>query len=91
MPKWHSKHKLKSKEIALQRVAERKAAMAYQRDTILESDNFYVDNLRALNRRISSGKVPSRLWKSIRDSLAMTSLRRAAGYNLRQSIHLMAL
>lgn len=89
MAKWLRKDKHRRKQRPINTPAIPPEVLAIKRDTILENDDSYIQNVRSLNRRIWSGKVPAWKWKSIRDSIAMSALRRAH-VSFRESLQLMA-
>jgi hypothetical protein len=66
-----------------------KIAPNVERDTILNADPVYIDNVRQLKNNITNGIVPKEMWPRIQPSLAMAALRRA-GLNMRRSVELLA-
>lgn len=77
MPKKHRRLRV----VSLNRM---EIPLQVQRDTILNADATYLENVSSLKRGITSGTTPREMFGRIQPNLAMAALRRA-GLNLRQS------
>ncbi len=77
MPKNHRR----SKPLVLNRV---EIPLHVQRDTILNEDATYLENVSSLKHNINTGLVPKEMFGRIQPSLVMAALRRA-GQSLRLS------
>lgn len=73
------------KSIRLNRI---EVPLTTMRDTILERDPSYKENLTCLCLRINSGKIPHNMYGRIQPSLAMAAMRRA-GVSFRESVNLL--
>jgi hypothetical protein len=58
--------------------------ISVKRDVILENDRTFIDNCRALNRRVYERKITHHDWRNIYPTLVMGALRRA-GVPFRES------